>query len=56
MVLNLVDFVNFLLCNIVLLFVDMFMSNGMLYEYLVIVLRDIGCSGGVVCRDLFCDD
>lgn len=56
MVLNLVDFVNFLLCNIVLLFVDMFMCNRMLNEYLVKVLRDIGCNGDVVCKDLFCDD
>lgn len=55
MVLNLVDFVNFL-CNIVLLFFDMFLCNGMLNEYLVIVFRDIGCNGVVVCRDLFCDD
>lgn len=56
MVLILVDFVNFLLCNIVLLFVDMFMCNGMLNKYLMIVLRDIGCYCVVVCRDLFCDD
>lgn len=50
------DLVNFSSCNIASSFVDMPTSNGMLCEHLVTVLRDTGCSGGVVRRDLLCDD
>lgn len=43
-------------CNIASSFVDMPTCNGMLNEHLVTVLRDTGCNGVVVRRDLFCDD
>lgn len=43
-------------CNIASSFFDMPSCNGMLNEHLVTVLRDTGCNGVVVRRDLLCDD
>lgn len=51
---NSADLVNSSSCNIASSFVDP--CNGMLNEHLVTVLRDTGCNGVVVRRDLLCDD
>lgn len=49
------DLVSIFFCNVIVVLENMFICDGRLNEYLVSVLRDMGCNGVVVCKDLICD-